>query len=390
MSLVNSASPSVSPWQYFMLAYVAMSGLAYINFMPGVVDALAGSLGFGKATAGQIVAINGYGGLLGMLLASFLVQRVNWADTLRRLLLALAIVELATVYIENVTLLLLWRALAGGIGGFCLALGFAVLAKLPNSDRAFGWLLLIQFVIGSLVIYVLPMLEGEWGGYAVFYLMTGISLISFIFLLLLSKTPLTVKQSSNVSQVKTPIFQAGKVLMAVFLYQLGASAIYAYVGQIGLGAGLAHQSVNTYIATTGMFGLFGALLPIMLGNKYGRIRCVFIGAALSITCAILLHSSVAVTAYLLAMVLLFFTWPATQAYLLAIAADLDRSGRLASIAAMISFLGLATGPLLGASLLNDNSFERLLTASAACFMLTLLFVVFLIKRQNYPQSARLT
>ena len=64
------------------MAFIAMSGLSYINFMPGLVNALAGGIGFGELGAGQIVALNGFGGLLGCAIAIAVVGRVEWRRAL--------------------------------------------------------------------------------------------------------------------------------------------------------------------------------------------------------------------------------------------------------------------------------------------------------------------
>ena len=92
--LAQSASAkaaNIHPVSYFLLAFSAMAGLAYINFLPGVVNALAGGIGFSEAEAGQIVALNGYGGLLGSIVAIFLVRKLHWQSTMLILLALLAV-----------------------------------------------------------------------------------------------------------------------------------------------------------------------------------------------------------------------------------------------------------------------------------------------------------
>ncbi|MFP3345433.1 hypothetical protein R0J87_23405, partial [Halomonas sp. SIMBA_159] len=78
-----------------------------------------------------------------------------------------------TLWIETYSVMLGWRFLAGLFGGLCVGLGFSALARLNNADRAFGTLLLIQFSLGAVVIYLLPSLETLLSAYAVFYVMAG-------------------------------------------------------------------------------------------------------------------------------------------------------------------------------------------------------------------------
>ena len=365
---------------YLYLAFIAMAGLAYINFLPGVVNALAGGIGFSKAQAGGIVALNGYGGLVGMAVAVFLVRRIQWKPVILLLLAALAAVDTASIWIDRYSLMLGWRFLAGFFGGLCVGVAFAVLARLHNPDRAFGLLLLVQFVIGSLVIYLLPGLEVQFNARAVFCVMAGIVCLGFIFLLFipaLSPVGGTVKASASLPNV---FGGASLLMLAIALYQSAASAIWAYAGLIGLNANIDAESVSTYIATTGMLGLPGAMLPVLGGNRFGRLYWIIAGVFLSIVAAVLLNAlnpgtPSVISFYIIPMSLLFFSWPAVQSYLLAVTADMDDSGQLSTIAALVSCLGLASGPLLAASLLEEGSFSLTLYACVLIFLLSFVLLI---------------
>lgn len=367
--------PAHNALTYFSLAFIAMAGLAYINFLPGVVNALAGGIGFSDAEAGQIVALNGYGGLVGSTLAIFLVHRVSWKLAMVVLLTGLTSMDIASAWVESYSVMLGWRFLAGAIGGLSLGIAFSVLARLDNPDRAFGTLLFVQFSIGSLVIYLLPGLERLVDAYAVFYVMASFALSSVVLLLLLPEIDLGREVAKRSVTLSAECRNAFLLLMAIMLYQIAASAIWAYVGLIGLGAGIAAESVNSYIAITGLLGLLGAMLPVVNGSRYGRLNWLVAGVALSITAALLLNFAQQQFLYVGAMALLFFSWPAVQSYLLAVTAEMDGSGRLATVAAVVSFVGLATGPLLASSLLDNGSFSLMLYSCAAAFLLSYLLLV---------------
>ena len=363
----------IHPVSYFLLAFSAMAGLAYINFLPGVVSALAGGIGFSDAEAGQIVALNGYGGLLGSIIAIFLVRKLHWQSTMLILLALLAVIDLATVWFTHYSALLAWRFLAGLCGGLSLGIAFAVLARLDNPDRAFGALLFVQFSIGSLVIYLLPMLENLLGAYAVFYLMAAIAALALLFLLCLPTLPLSPKPGSQ-TQAVAGAARAGLaqhailLLLAIMFYQIAASAIWAYVGLIGQAAGMAIASVNNAIALTGLLGLAGAMLPVLTGQRFGRLNLLLAGIVLSLGAALLLNVAGHNLFYIGAMAMLFFAWPAVLAYLLAVIAETDSSGRLATIAAVVSSIGMATGPLLASALLDNGNFSTLLYSCALLFL----------------------
>ncbi|WP_120510624.1 MFS transporter [Photobacterium salinisoli] len=364
------------PLAYFFLAFITMAGLSYINFLPGVVNALAGNIGFSDTQAGQIVALNGYGGLLGSTIAIFLVRRMRWQPAMYTFLAMLAVMDTGTLWIEDYGVMLGWRFLAGLFGGLCVGIGFSVLARLSNTDRAFGTLLLIQFSLGALVIYLLPALETLLSAHAVFYVMAGFALLSLIMMLFLPSLATDhkpVKQSVLLSELNG---NTVLLLLAITAYQVAASAIWTYVGRIGLGAGISANNVSLYIAITGLLGLLGAMLPVINGNRFGRLSWVITGVALSIISALLLSvTPLTPLLYVASMTLLFFSWPAVQSYLLAVTAEMDGTGRLSALAAVVSSVGLATGPLLAAGLLDNGNFSSMLYASALVF-LACLFLLF--------------
>ena len=372
-------------WTYFSLAFICMAGLAYINFLPGVVSALAGGIGFSEVEAGQIVALNGYGGLLGSAVAIFLVRQVNWKATIACCLTLLTLMDSASIWVEGYSAMLGWRFLAGVLGGLSLGVAFSVLARLNNPDRAFGTLLFVQFSIGSLVVYLLPGLEALINAYAVFYVMASIALLSVVFIALLPRLDL----SKDVKQRPRSVFgeyrNACLLLAAITLYQIAASAIWAYVGLIGLAAGIAAERASSYIAITGLLGLLGAMLPVVTGSRLGRLNWVVTAVALSVMAVLLLDFAQHATLYISAMALLFFAWPAVQAYLLAVTAEVDGSGRLTSMAAVVSFVGLATGPLLASSLLEKGTYSLMLYVCAMLFVLS--YLLLLKPVQAYERSA---
>ncbi|WNO08610.1 MFS transporter [Teredinibacter sp. KSP-S5-2] len=364
-----------SPLAYIFLAFIAMAGLSYVNFLPGVVNALAGGIGFSDVEAGQIVASNTYGGLLGSVIAIFLVRRVNWQRALFVFFIGLILFDVTTMWINSYAGMLGWRFSAGIFGGLCVGVAFSVLARLSNPDRAFGALLFIQFCIGSLVIYLLPVFETTYSEHAVFLVMAGFSLLSVIFLIFLPRLQHKPKAALPGTSFSTMFAYALLLLLSIAFYQVGASAIWAYVGLIGLGAGIADESVSVYIALTGLLGLLGAALPVISGNRFGRLHWVVAGVVLSMLSAALLRFSTQASVYVVAMALLFFSWPAVLSFLLAVTSELDSSGRLSTIANVVSFIGLASGPLLGASLLDNGNFSMMLNACVITFLLSL-FLLF--------------
>ncbi len=380
---MSDKTDSNSLLTYILLAFIAMAGLSYINFMPGVVNALAGSIGFNDSEAGQIVAFNGYGGILGSSIAIFLVRRFPWKAIMMITMAVLVAVDVCTVWISDYSVILGWRFLSGVLGGLCVGFAFSILARQDDPDRAFGLLLFIQFSIGPMVMFALPSLESVLGGYSVFFVMAGLVFLSLIFMFFLPKLPTDIAPATPTVAVNKDTFgRSLLLLLAIALYQIAANAIWAYVGLIGLRAEISNENVNLYIGATGLLGIAGAMLPIINGNRAGRLFWVVAGMVLSTASAVLLNFSHIVTLYITAMSLLFFSWTAVQSYLLAVTAELDTSGRLSTIASVVASLGFATGPLLASFLLNDDNFSNMLYACVIIFVLSFLFLLNPVRKQE--------
>lgn len=364
----------------FLLAFIAMVGTSYLNFLPGVLSALAGGIGLSQAQAGELMAINGYGALVGSTVATFLVRRVAYRPLLIMGLALLGALDLGTVWLAGYKVLLAVRFIAGLAGGMCMGLAFAALARLNKSDLAFGALLFIQFTIGALVMRALPALESLLSAKAVFYVMAILALISLLCAVLI---PEPGEQARREQAKDSHLIYRGNVwllLLAIAGFNCSAGAIWAYAELIAADAQLPDGDIAHYLALTSLLGLVGALFPMLFGARTGRLPWVITGMLMSCLSSVLLMAlPVTPTTYIVAMGLLFLSWTAVLSYLLAVAAELDISGRLSSISAVVSLAGTASGPLLGASLLHAGAlggrYSFMLCGCALLFLACLFFSI---------------
>ena len=121
-----------------------------------------------------------------------------------------------------------------------------------------------------------------------FIAMATLVFLGMVFLLFLPAFPIDSSPIRQTMPLSELFGNTVLLLLAILFYQCAASAIWAYVRLIGLSAGIASESVSMYIATTGMLGLVGAMLPVISGKRFGRLYWVLSGIALSIIAAVLL------------------------------------------------------------------------------------------------------
>ena len=98
--------------------------------------------------------------------------------------------------------------------------------------------------------------------------------------------------------------------------------------------------------------------------RSGYLIPIGVGGFLS-ACAVLLMSSETAVAYAIGAIAWSFFYTIITVYLLAMFAALDTSGRFAAVGNFVSNFGLATGPMLAASLLGGGvSYPSLLWLAA--------------------------
>ena len=249
---------------YVLFAFVAMAGFAYVNFLPGLVNALIVAKGLSAADAGQVIAFNGYGGLAGTVTAIFALHKASWKKVMSISLAVMCLLDLMCIWTEQYALILSCRFISGVFGGLAVGTAFSVLARLKSPDRAFGCMLFLQFISGSLVIFCLPALEGHFSIYAVFWVMAGISALCFLIIPLLPEPALALATKQHQTSPSVPKVKATLLMLAIMGYLCAANAIWTYVQLIGEQSGLSHEQASTYVAATGLLGLIGALIPVFL------------------------------------------------------------------------------------------------------------------------------
>ncbi|MBQ4837810.1 MULTISPECIES: MFS transporter [Pseudoalteromonas] len=376
-----------SIWIYIVFAFIAMSGLSYINFLPGLVNALAGNIGYSESEAGQIVSLNGYGALFGTATAIFVVRRFPWKPLLLASFVPLLLLEVSTPSIDGLNAMLITRFFSGFTGGLAVGVSFSMLARLTNSDRAFGILLFTQFTIGALVMYCLPLLESNNNHFAVFYIMAAIVMAGLLLTLFMSPHTLPKAAISHMQANIKSIAHSVRLMLTILLYISAASALYTYVGVIGIHANFGQEQVSTDIAFTGLLGLIGAMLPMLKSRLLKRQPLIVSGALLCAAASImLLQPALSHAIYIVALALVFFTWPAVQSYLFASAADLDPSGRLSTIASLIASVGMASGPLLAALLIEPGNYTSMLYTCSALFALSTVVLLIPLKSHSNINS----
>jgi predicted MFS family arabinose efflux permease len=388
---VPAASPATPPVPIFaglrkaaphsevarvLLAFLASAGLFYVNIMPALVDGLIQGAGFSNRQAGLVGSSNVYGAALGALVAVFFVKRVEWRRAAYLLLAGLIAMDLLSMLVQRFEPLLAMRFAHGFIGGMLVGIGFSIIARTTQPDRTFGYLLLVQFGLGGLGLLTLPPLVPQFGIWVLFGALILFSLVTLAMVPFLHDYPVpTVARplaGSGQGVQRLPLILS---LIAIFLFQAGNMAVFAYVIGLGEAAGLTMDFISPALAAATWIGIAGSGLVIVLSTRFGRT--VPLVAAIALTCAatLALHFSQSGLVYAVANGLVGMTWAFGIPYLLGLCAEFDRAGQMAALGGFASKMGLASGPLAAALVVGAGNYSLVINLGALAMVACLLAVL---------------
>lgn len=377
--------PSDSLWLYALFALLATAGFFYVNIMAAIVDGLVTGLGFSNTEAGIVGSANIYGASVGSLIAVFIVRHLPWRRTLFILLCALLCIDLASIAIDQVTLLTAVRAVHGLIGGMAVGVTYSAMARTRSPDRAFGMLLMVQFGLGGLGVMFLPQLVPEYGARILFLVLAGVTTAALLATFAIP--PIDARERTQNNATHPPLessrrWTAGFTLLAMFLFQAGNMALAAFI--IGLGGhfGLQRDFISLALGWATWIGAVGAILVIVLGTRMGRMRPLLVALLLTLIGNAAFWWSANQTWFFLANIGTAVTWSFVVPYLFGMLSRLDPSGRLATLGGFLSKLGLASGPLAAGLLLHSGSYRLLIGVSTAALALSAIAALIAARRSD--------
>lgn len=345
-----------------LLAFLATAGLFYVNIMPALVNGLTDGLGLSDKIAGLVASANIYGAAVGALVPVFLIKYVPWRPSAVGALVGLILMDIVSMFIIDGVTLIGARFIHGFIGGLLVGIGFAVIARTALPDRTFGMLLVVQFGMGGAGVMILPRLVPVYGPDVVFVALILFSVITLAMLPFLGaypprQTQTVTRDTGSESVRRGPL---ALTLGAIFLFQAANMALAAFMINLGRAYGLETGFISTTIGIAAWIGAVGSVLVVVMATRYGRTWPIAGGMVLTfIGCAAFLESQIA-WVFIIANCGTAITWAFVIPYLLGMSAAFDPYGRSAALGGFVSKMGLASGPLVAAFVIEASGYPLLI------------------------------
>ena len=154
------------------------------------------------------------------------------------------------------------------------------------------------------------------------------------------------------------------VTAGLFIYGTANAAIYAYSERLGLASALSAEATGSVLSVANLLAVLGALLVVVLGDRFGHLRPLCLGIGVQVMALLLLLVLPGASSYWMGMVVWSIAWAFSWPYFLSMQADLDSSGTIVVAGQFTNLLGNTAGPAFAAALLLGGDYSRVITLAA--------------------------
>jgi predicted MFS family arabinose efflux permease len=341
--------------------YMTLVGYGVLVGIPVISTAWVNLLGFSEVDVGRVAGADLGGLSLGAAVTALFIARVD-----RRLLvlgaalLAITANALCTVTAEYEQVLWL-RFLAGFGSGIYTAVAVATLGATSRPARAFNMMLFAFAFSQALELHVLPQLPMN-GIYLVFI---GAYAVSLLFLgwipprpvpkqLAAGRDPEDTSVAPAAATPSVPAYVPWLVLGAITATYINIGAYWTYIELASADAALSSADpewVGKVLVWSSFLSLLGCLFATVTSNRYGLARPLLVTLAAHSAIAGMLAAGINDVNIVVSVFMFNFLWIFVDVYQMATIANVDHSGRFASLMPAAQGLGQIIGPNLAATIL---------------------------------------
>ena len=342
--------------------YMALVGFGVMVGIPVISTAWVNLLGFTDVEVGRVAGADLGGLALGAVVSSLFIATVNR----RMLVLASVIIAISAnvscmLWVEYEQVLLL-RLMAGFGSGIYTSVAVATLGATAKPARAFN-LMLFGFAFSqALELHVLPQLSMN-GIYLVFIASYALALP---FLGWLPPRPVDKRQvvgaavnigashPASEEPPTVPAYVPWLVLGAIVATYINIGAYWTYIELASAERSLSSADpdwVGSVLVWSSFLSLLGCLFATITSNRYGLARPLLVTLVIHSIIVGMLAGGIDNVNITVSVFMFNFLWIFVDVYQMATIANVDYSGRFASLMPAAQGLGQLIGPNAAATVL---------------------------------------
>ena len=340
------------------------------NFSPLLIGVLADSDIVAEITGAYILTLE----ICAIPVATFIV--LPFIQHINRQRLAIAGVMFATIaqlispfFLEDYDLFITRFCVGLGLGCVYAAVN-SVGATSKNPDKVFGYSTAITFLLYAITQPLMSKIIGIFGFSGACIFLTIAGFISLLFIRNFPREPGIVEQQKV--EVRWRYYIA--LLITIMLFNLAAGTTWAFVERVGVSRfGLDIEIIGLILGVGTAAGVVGAYSASWAYNHLGRINSILFGLVLSGATSYGITNSTTIPVYTGSIILYWFIYLFLYPLLFSAAAELDRSGRLATITGGLLWLAVGIGPAVGGLIASRYTYDIIGWFSFFCCVLAVPF-----------------
>lgn len=373
------------PVSLLTMMLTGIAGVVVMGLIPIVATAYVEYLSFSESQAGYVLAAEMSGYALGTLLISTRVHIWNRRTIALSGLVILLLGNLICLGLHSFDLMLIARLSIGLGGGGVAGVMAASIAASGSPDRFFGFYTVLTLSTVAVLMSLTPVLLASFGIKGLLSLLAFMTLPALCLVRNFPEFTVISKQDAvemPFSWREMPLSVVLTVSMATLAYYVGTGGVWPYMAQVGRAVGFSMQETGNLLAVAQLFGVVGAMVPVFLGTRLGRMPPVIFSMTVSICCLLALLNFGNKLVYALVVQLYMFVWLLFFPYLMGIVSELDPLGRLAGISYALQSIGFAIGPALAALMVTRGGYTALFYLGIICYLVTLMLLLPLVLKQG--------
>lgn len=356
------------------IVLLGMAANIFTPLAPSILGAMVDYQGLSIDVAGRLVAYNFWGGAIASVLALFVLHRPGWNLRLTMLgcLLLVIATNVASVPLANsYPALVAVRLLNGAGAGLGFTVACVAVVATQRIERSYAVLYGSPFLISGAGLALLPFVYRTAGIEGAFY---GMAVLNLASLLLLPWFPRAVEgggrspEQAEAGAASAPSMLVGLMLLALLLYYVFNSGIWAYFERMGVAAGMTPERVGAILGPGMAAAIFGMIAASLLGDRLGYRKPIYAGMAAITIATVAFLGSPSDLLFGVAAAVFNATIPFVTPYMVAILALLVPSGMGVTGANIATITGFSAGPLLVSYLVSDGRFAPAILATVAGFL----------------------
>ncbi len=342
---------------------------------PVLVGLLVDERHLSQSLAGLVSTVEMSGFAVGALACAWLARRTPWYRLLAAALCAGALANILCALTLSVPALICLRFIPGFAAGLALSLATAAASQSSTAERSYGVIFACVLVYPVVILRLLPAAIGNWGTIGFFTVVACVQLVALLAMRWLPPprfaSPVQLRGAGH-----EPLGSAKLAILAAtaFLYA-GHTAIWTYEERMGVALGVDSATVIQFLGTASAFGILGAVIASLQRERLGQIWPQVISLLISVAATVTIVFSSTYSGYQVSAILIVLAWFYGAPFVNALAARLDPSGTVAAWSGGMFALGLATGPLLAATIVGNGSYSRIGIVAACMYVCCLLLLL---------------